>query len=233
MKNVKYTVLIGMCMVLVLMSGQAGRAQNDGESPETGVKQSDLPPGAIYQGGEVLHVVRPNENLHLIAGFYYGDPRQWSRIYRENRSAIPNPRVLSVGQKLRISVPEGWQPLFPYQEWFRLATRNGEWAPGGGKRTIPQPSGSPPEVPTLSPTVETPPETQQPPPPQQQDVSAPPVTTPIEEQPVTPVKPVEVDEFPQEAEPPLPEETPVVESETQTPEKTPQPEDDGTVAPAF
>ncbi len=131
-------IVIGFCAIAFLSITHVVWTQEEGfVSPppqDSAVQQSELPPGATYQGGNVLHVVLPGENLHLLAAFYYGNPREWARIYRENRSVIPNPRVLKVGQKLRIVILEGWKPAVPYQEWFRLATRNGEWTPKSWKR---------------------------------------------------------------------------------------------------
>lgn len=90
-----------------------------------------LPPEAVHEGTQVLHkITSVQENLHLLAGYYYGNTRLWKKIYNDNRSVIKNPNRLPVGQTLRIQVEETWRPKFSYQEWLRLATRNGEWKPG-------------------------------------------------------------------------------------------------------
>lgn len=215
MKNVINAFLIGIYASIVLLSAQVVWAQGEGFiaplSPGSSVQQSDLPPGATYQGGQVLHVVLAGENLHLLAAYYYGDPRQWARIYRENRSVIPNPGVLRVGQKLRISVSEGWQPVVSYQEWFRLATRNGEWAPRGRRRVL-RTSGR--SAPAAAKTL----------PPSQQEVTAPPTVS------VPEVKAVEVPETPQEITPVV-EETPAKDSGIQATKDVPDKEP--SVAPAF
>jgi nucleoid-associated protein YgaU len=58
----------------------------------------------------VEHTIRSGDNLHLIAGYYYGDPRQWKSIWRANRKTLSGPNRLSPGRMLRIegSSGEGW-----------------------------------------------------------------------------------------------------------------------------
>jgi|GEM_PF-1619323 len=101
----------------------------------------DLPPEAKNLRHEVLHQVSSKENLHILAGYYYGDPRQWKKIYQANRSKIRNPNRLTVGQILRIPVPQDWSPRYAYNEWFQLATRGGEWVPRSRKGASVTPSG--------------------------------------------------------------------------------------------
>jgi hypothetical protein len=95
------------------------------------VSETMLPPGAVRQGAYIDHPVQsPHENLHLLASFYYGNSREWRRIYTDNRAVITNPNRLPVGEVLRIQVGENWQPKVAYATWFALAVRNGEWQPG-------------------------------------------------------------------------------------------------------
>ena len=65
-----------------------------------------------------LHKVGKDENLHLLAAYYYGDARQWTRIYNLNKKTIRNPNLLQEGQMLRIEVPAGWQPRFNLPEFM-------------------------------------------------------------------------------------------------------------------
>ena len=152
MKNIMKRLWIRSCLVilLTLYAQQSAFAQGEGFiTPligSSGSSQEVLPPGAVHEGRQVLHVVSPKENLHLLAAYYYGDPRQWSRIYQDNRGSIRNPNRLKTGQTLRISVDETWTPVYSYQEWFRLATRNGEWVPGHWKRASRSSAGKPPQV---------------------------------------------------------------------------------------
>jgi len=58
----------------------------------------------------VEHTIRSGDNLHLIAGYYYGNPRQWQRIWKTNRKNLGGPNRLVPGIILRIegSSDEGW-----------------------------------------------------------------------------------------------------------------------------
>jgi nucleoid-associated protein YgaU len=49
-----------------------------------------------------LYEVKGNDNLHWLAAKFYGDPRQWVRIYDANRENVRNPNVLRIGQQLLI-----------------------------------------------------------------------------------------------------------------------------------
>ncbi len=68
---------------------------------------------------EALHLVQKNDNLHLLAAYYYGDARQWSRIFETNRSAIQDPSVIHPGQILRLLLTPEWTPAEPYAQWKR------------------------------------------------------------------------------------------------------------------
>jgi hypothetical protein len=68
---------------------------------------------------EALHQVQSNDNLHLLAAYYYGDARQWVQILNTNRDGIQNPSLIHPGQILRISLSPNWNPSEPYMEWRR------------------------------------------------------------------------------------------------------------------
>jgi len=68
---------------------------------------------------EALHQVQSNDNLHLLAAYYYGDARQWVQILDTNRDGIQHPSVIQPGQILRISLSPNWNPSEPYNEWRR------------------------------------------------------------------------------------------------------------------
>ncbi|GAK56861.1 hypothetical protein U27_03825 [Candidatus Vecturithrix granuli] len=232
MKHRDILVWIGLYLLLMLFQpAQLGYAQGQGfvtPLPANAASlQNALPPGAVYERGKVRHVIDPRENLHILAAYYYGDPRQWQRIYRENRSVIRNPNRLPAGQTLQISVGESWRPLFMYQEWLQLAHRNGLWQPGQWQRAA-KSSGQPMAVPisagpesaqTTAPTTQTPPERKTPIP----------VTPKIE--PTVPAEPIAPTVIPPVAEEPQPvEQTPVAE---QTPQEKPAAEPEEEQAPAF
>ncbi len=89
---------------------------------------------------EALHQVTVEDNLHLIAAYYYGDARQWPKVYTANRTLIGrNPHIIHKGQVLTINLPAGWAPLEPYGHFLarvRAAGIPGLTAPteaGGGK----------------------------------------------------------------------------------------------------
>ena len=89
---------------------------------------------------EALHQIQREDNLHLIAAYYYGDARQWPKVYTANRALIGrNPSLLHKGQVLTVPLPTGWAPLEPYGHFLarvRASGIPGLTAPteaGGGK----------------------------------------------------------------------------------------------------
>jgi len=90
---------------------------------------------------DALHQVMPGDELHLIAGYYYGDARQWERIWHANRDQIRNPNRIERGALLR--VPETAVPAQPYPE-FVARTRPA--SPGAREVETPGPTqaGAPP-----------------------------------------------------------------------------------------
>ena len=80
------------------------------------------PAPARCEARTVEHTIRSGDNLHLIAGYYYGDPRQWQRIWRPNRKSLAGPSRLVPGRVLLIEAAsgEGWQGSY---EDFRSRVR--------------------------------------------------------------------------------------------------------------
>ena len=76
---------------------------------------------------DAVHQVMPGDDLHLIAGYYYGDARQWERIWGANRDQIRNPNVIERGALLR--VPDAAAPAQPYPD-FVARTRPAHSGPG-------------------------------------------------------------------------------------------------------
>ncbi len=70
----------------------------------------------------VEHTIRSGDNLHLIAGYYHGDPRQWKSIWKTNRKALASPHRLVPGRVLVIegAGDDGWQGSY---EDFRSRVR--------------------------------------------------------------------------------------------------------------
>lgn len=68
---------------------------------------------------EILHPVAEGQDLHLLAAYYYGDARQWVRIFQANRAEIKNPNQIYPGQTLRIPVGKGWEGKEPFEDWVK------------------------------------------------------------------------------------------------------------------
>jgi hypothetical protein len=237
MKRVKYIMIgiwIGILMCGISAMPSRIEAQQEGflGTSDVAPPSSDdmLPPGAVLRGTSVQHTIQSKqENLHLLASFYYGNPREWRKIYEDNRDVIKNPNRLPVGEVIQIHVGDNWQPKVAYEKWFALAVRNGEWQPGvpwQRANAVPVPSSPPPDM-TPSVPASTEPESQQPPAPTSQEqphatvpTEAPPSEHPAE-QPGAPKESME------------PESTPLPENGDATaPEQTPA-EEETPAEPAF
>jgi len=85
-------------------------------------------PQAAPAAQDAMHEVMPGDNLHLIAGYYYGDARQWERIWEANRDQLPNPNRIERGALLRIP-----DPVLPDESYADFVARSrGVVAPAGG-----------------------------------------------------------------------------------------------------
>jgi len=73
--------------------------------------------------GTVEHRVRTGDNLHLIAGYYYKNPRLWGRIWRANRERLRSANLLPVGAVLRVELEDGPAWDVPYEEFVALVRR--------------------------------------------------------------------------------------------------------------
>jgi len=61
-----------------------------------------LPDDAYHVSKPFMYVVQPGDNLHWLAAKFYGDARQWIKIYDANKKKLRNPNILSTGQQLTI-----------------------------------------------------------------------------------------------------------------------------------
>jgi len=83
---------------------------------------SNAPAAGAGPGPEdALHQVMLGDNLHLIAGYYYGDARQWERIWQANKDQIANPNRIARGSLLRI--PNVVAPAETYADFAARARR--------------------------------------------------------------------------------------------------------------
>jgi len=77
-------------------------------TPVSAITESDkgtlvkLPDDAYSVPEAFLYEVRGNDNLHWLAAKFYGDARQWVRIYQANGEKLRNPSILLIGQQLLI-----------------------------------------------------------------------------------------------------------------------------------
>jgi len=116
---------------------------------------------------DALHEVMTGDNLHLIAGYYYGDARMWERIWAANKAQVKNPNLLERGMLLLIpnaSVPDTSYPEFAARtrrEAAAAAAPRAEAAPpekevrimGEGKPAAPAEGSTPPAgAPAAGPT---------------------------------------------------------------------------------
>ena len=135
----KRTIVIlsaGIYWVGALTGGLPGAWAQTGDAPPPTAQTtpaaavSDLPPGAVQEGQIVSHPLTGEENLHLLAAFYYNNPRRWQEIYEQNRRLLRNPNRLPGGVTIKIQVAETWKPLLPWDQFYQLAVRNGQWTKG-------------------------------------------------------------------------------------------------------
>jgi hypothetical protein len=74
--------------------------------------------GTAAEGGIVRHEVEKGDNLMLLAGYYYKDPRQWKKIYALNSGTISNPNVILPGTVLKVKAEPSLQWNIPYAEFL-------------------------------------------------------------------------------------------------------------------
>jgi len=73
--------------------------------------------GGLEAAEPVEHQVAATDDLHLLAGYYYRDPRRWGEIFAANREKINDPNLIFPGQVLTIP-GEGMNSFpLPYGEW--------------------------------------------------------------------------------------------------------------------
>jgi hypothetical protein len=96
---------------------------------------------------DALHQVLPGDDLHLLAGYYYGDARQWERIWQANRDQVSNPNRIRRGTLLHI--PDTTPPAEPYAD-FVARTRRAQPSAASPAEATPGPAAElqpPPQSP--------------------------------------------------------------------------------------
>lgn len=121
--------------------------------------------GPAFEGlpREVQHDVERGQDLHLIAGYYYGDARRWELIWQANRDAIKNPNRITPGMVLRVPVDRNWKQDLSFADWLKI---------GGTLR--PRPPADGPPAPAAPPPASLAPPPAAPPPPPAKRPAAPP-----------------------------------------------------------
>lgn len=76
---------------------------------------------AAAEHHDVLHQVVAGDDLRLIAGYYYGDTRQWERIWQANRDQVRNPNRIEREAFLR--VPDTTVPVESYADFLARVRR--------------------------------------------------------------------------------------------------------------
>jgi len=77
-------------------------------APASAITESDkgkvlnLPDDAFHVPEAFLYDVKGNDNLHWLAAKFYGDARQWVRIYQANQDKVRYPSLIITGQQLLI-----------------------------------------------------------------------------------------------------------------------------------
>jgi nucleoid-associated protein YgaU len=77
-------------------------------APASAITESDkgtvlnLPDSAFHVPEAFLYQVKGKDNLHWLAAKFYGDARQWVRIYQANQDKVRYPSLIITGQQLLI-----------------------------------------------------------------------------------------------------------------------------------
>lgn len=72
------------------------------EAQRTTGQQTAETPRQTAAATERWHEVVSGESLSKLAARYYGDGRQWMRIFEANRDVLTDPDLIKIGQRLRI-----------------------------------------------------------------------------------------------------------------------------------
>jgi len=65
----------------------------------------------------IEHLIQEGDNLHLISGYYFKDPRMWQKIFSLNRATITDPNLLYPGDTLKIKADPTRQWDMPYADF--------------------------------------------------------------------------------------------------------------------
>jgi nucleoid-associated protein YgaU len=75
--------------------------------------------GTEGSAGEIItHEVAERDNLSLIAGYYYKDPRQCKRVFDRNSATLTDPNLIIPGTLLKIESDPERRWNIPYGEFL-------------------------------------------------------------------------------------------------------------------
>jgi hypothetical protein len=128
-------ILLAIVSLFVLLVSGAGLAQESGSTataaPAVSAPAEQAPAPAVPAEAPAapvkeqmptkvvkLHEVKSGEDLHLISAYYYGDARQWKKIWDLNKKDIRNPNRIEIGQIIKVEVEPGWQPKFNMDQYL-------------------------------------------------------------------------------------------------------------------
>jgi hypothetical protein len=66
----------------------------------------------------IIHTVKGGEELHLLAGYYLLNSREWYKIHSWNSHVISNTNRINPGQELIVYVNNDWQPPYNLDEYL-------------------------------------------------------------------------------------------------------------------
>ena len=90
-------ICMAVCITLFLLSTPASAITESDKG-----KVLNLQDSVFHVPDAFLYNVEPNDNLHWLAARFYGDARQWVRIYQANQDKVQYPSLLIIGQQLLI-----------------------------------------------------------------------------------------------------------------------------------
>ncbi len=71
----------------------------------------------------IVHKVQRGEELHLLAGYYLLNAREWGKIFDWNSDVIKNKHRIYPGQELRVYVNNNWQPPYNFDKYVKSIGR--------------------------------------------------------------------------------------------------------------
>lgn len=94
----------GFAAIALTLAGTGCSKKNKDIAVTTAPVEEDTTLSAGFRS----HTVGPRETLYRLATIYYGDGRQWQKIYHANKNRIADPADLPVG--IRLIIPPRDEP---------------------------------------------------------------------------------------------------------------------------